>query len=86
MSKRRAEQMKIYRVRGPIFLKANPKCQLGCGRDSAEVHHKARRLRGAFLDESTWLATCFVCHSYIEAHASWARANGFITDYPHLGS
>lgn len=48
---------------------------------STEVHHVAKR-RGAMLnDERHWLAVCRHNHDRIESNKSWARANGYLTNF-----
>ena len=48
---------------------------------ATEIHHVAKR-RGAMLnDERNWLAVCRHNHERIEQHKSWARANGYLTNF-----
>jgi hypothetical protein len=48
-----------------------------CSRQSEHVHHMARR--GPFLlVESTWLAVCPICHTWIETHANVSRQLGLL--------
>lgn len=48
---------------------------------ATEVHHVAKR-RGAMLnDERHWLAVCRHNHERIEQNKSWARANGYLTNF-----
>lgn len=48
---------------------------------ATEVHHVAKR-RGEMLnDERHWLAVCRHNHERIEQNKSWARANGYLTNF-----
>lgn len=48
---------------------------------ATEVHHVAKR-RGEMLnDERNWLAVCRHNHERIEQNKSWARANGYLTNF-----
>lgn len=46
--------------------------------ESVEVHHKAGRLGSNFLDTKTWLAVSREEHEWVHAHASEARARGWL--------
>lgn len=49
-----------------------------CFNRPQDVHHKAGRLGGNFLNESTWLPVCRTCHDWIHAHPKEARALGLL--------
>lgn len=54
---------------------------LFCAPAATEVHHVAKR-RGEMLnDERHWLAVCRHNHERIEQNKSWARANGYLTNF-----
>ncbi len=76
---KRAKQNREYSVRRKAFLLAHPYCMAQCfGSRSCDVHHKAGRLGGNFLNESTWIAVCRSCHDYIHTHPKEARALGLL--------
>lgn len=90
VSKKRARELSVYRVKRERFLAEHDRCEIGpvlhaaditesnCTYSGVEVHHRKRRLGGNLTDESTWLASCPECHRWIETHASTARRLGII--------
>jgi hypothetical protein len=45
---------------------------------SCDIHHKAGRTGGGYLDESTWMAVSREGHDWIHAHPKEAEARGWI--------
>jgi len=78
VSTKRAAELKIYGPRRAAFLLNKPTCEICHIKKSHDVHHKAGRLAGNYLNESTWLAVCRPCHDYIHTHPSLARKQGWI--------
>ena len=87
VSKRRAVEGKIYRAKRGAYLAAHPFCEAGaifmgsftkCKIFACDVHHRAGRLAGNYLDESTWLPVCRPCHDYIHSHPKQARQLGLL--------
>ncbi len=82
---KRAKQNREYSVRRKAFLGVNRICCAGpmlgwnnCSMRSDDVHHRAGRLGGNFLNESTWIAVCRSCHDYIHTHPKEARSLGLL--------
>ena len=70
----------LYGQLRKVFLKKNPKCQVGspeCTSFSSEVHHMAGRGKNTTRVD-TFCATCSPCHKYIHSNPKWARENGFL--------
>lgn len=88
VSEKRQKMNKIYMDMRELFLKEHPICQckirgmghIRCGQMTTEVHHVARRGKN-FLNMTTWLATCFGCHTDIEANPSWAKSQGYLESH-----
>ena len=78
VSDRRREEAKVYAAKRKAFLAARPKCQVCWKAKSKDVHHRAGRHSGNYLNESTWLAVCRHDHDWIHAHPKEARANGWL--------
>jgi hypothetical protein len=92
MSARRQRQAKAYSLLRSAFLKAHPYCQAWAriiaahpeaklpkvGPRSAEVHHKAGRHGGFYLNTDTWLAVSRSAHNWIHDHPKEARALGLL--------
>lgn len=77
-SAKRAKEGAEYRRKRVAYLTRHPTCQ-ACGKRRAEhIHHKAGRHGGKYLDESSWMAVCFLCHNVIHAHPKEARALGYL--------
>lgn len=86
VSDRRRAESAIYLKKRAAFLKAHPVCQvaryipgLNPRARSVDIHHKAGRYGGAYLDESTWLAVCRHAHDWIHSHPRQARERGWLT-------
>lgn len=79
---RSSKQQKLeaaYKVLRETFLDAHPMCQAhlsGCTLKATDIHHKAGR--GEYLlDQSTYLAVCRTCHTYIETHPEESKELSF---------
>lgn len=46
---------------------------------STEVHHKAGRYGGNYLDVTTWAAVCSESHRWIHDNPAQAKAEGWLT-------
>jgi len=76
-SKRKKKDAEYSKLR-ERFLTENPLCMVkvnGCGHGATDVHHK---FSGSdrdtyYLVQSTWLAVCRACHSWIHNHPEEAR-------------
>ena len=77
--KQDAEYLKLrYR-----FLSDNTMCKInvaGCSTKASDIHHTfAGANREAFyLIQSTWMASCRACHSYLHEHPAIAREMGWL--------
>lgn len=77
VSARRAREAREYAKAKVEFLREHPFCEI-CGRRTQDVHHKAGRLGGNFLDRSTWMSLCRLCYDWIHQHPAEARALGWL--------
>jgi hypothetical protein len=69
-------------------LALHPRCAMAiegvCTGWSVDIHEVLSRARGGAivpsdgLDPRDAIACCRSCHSYVEAHPAWARANGWM--------
>lgn len=76
-SEKRIKLDALYKIINTSFLKRNPVCQVkDCGKPSVCTHHKKGRGE-YYLDERTFLATCFLCHRKIEENPDWAKEEGY---------
>lgn len=70
----------LYTVLRESYLKHNQFCKAGlpgCQINATDVHHK--KLRGNYyLDESTFLPVCRICHNFIHANPILSRELGFL--------
>ena len=77
VSNHRKEQLDLYDILGPKYLKKNPICQKCKNAPSDQVHHKKGR-EGWLLTMVKWfMAVCDECHKYIEMHPLEAIQNGW---------
>ena len=81
-SKRKKKDAEYLKLR-ERFLTENPICQIsvaGCMNGATDVHHTyAGSNRDAFyLVQSTWKATCRVCHNWVHEHPEEARILGYL--------
>lgn len=72
-----------YSLARRAFLLAHPRCEvLGpgsvpCGKPASDLHH--RKLRGRYyLDETTWMATCQSCHTWIHENPAISKKLGYL--------
>ena len=85
MSKKRQRQARAYSLLRAAFLKAHPWCAVwdatggyhGTAR-ATEIHHKAGRTGGNYLNTDTWAAVSRDGHRWIHAHPSKARELGLL--------
>lgn len=70
----------LYGILRKSFLRANPSCQMRIkcmGSEATDVHHS--RGRGEYyLDETTFIAGCRECHTWVGDHHAEAEALGFV--------
>ena len=93
MSAKRKGEAREYSRKRKAFLEEHPDCNVWfpawvqgmgywampvCERKSTDVHHKAGRLGGNYLDETTWLPVCRACHNWIHTNPNAARALGLL--------
>jgi hypothetical protein len=79
ISDRRRAEAKEYAEKREAFLRQRPVCERCDRRSSRDVHHKAGRYGGNYLNVATWAALCRHCHDDIHQHPSQARASGWLT-------
>lgn len=87
VSKKRGEQLKIYKSLRQEFLKANPLCQNvdcptlnGHRRTATEVHH-SRGKTGTMLLQVKWFrALCSWCHRWVHDNPNKARVLGLLCE------
>lgn len=78
-SKKRLEELKIYKVLRNDFLKDNKVCRCGrkgCKRRATDVHHKKGRIGWLLNAVEFWLPTARVCHTWINEHPKEAMELG----------
>lgn len=83
MSQKRKKQNEEYLKLRDKFLTENSLCQVnfeGCSHYATQVHHT---YNGAnrdtyFLIQSTWVSTCYSCHSKIHLNPKEARILGLL--------
>lgn len=93
VSKKRARDGKAYSLLRAAFLQAHPFCQAWAkiitaypqaelpqvGPQATDIHHKAGRYGGNYLNTDTWLAVCRPAHVWIHNHPKEARKLGLLT-------
>jgi hypothetical protein len=77
-SAKRAGSAMIYSRKRRQFLTAHPVCERCHTKKATDVHHKAGRLNGNYLNVATWCALCRTCHDWIHTHPSLAREKGWL--------
>jgi hypothetical protein len=83
VSAKRAKKDAEYSKLRERYLTDNPLCMVkvnGCGHGATDVHHK---FSGSdrdtyYLVQSTWLAVCRACHSWIHENPEKARILGYL--------
>ena len=78
VSKRRAGQMVEYSKLRKKLLEEHPICQVCGATPASDCHHKNGRNGKNYLDYSTFLSVCRLCHRMIEDNKSWARSNSYL--------
>lgn len=81
ISDTRQMEGRLYRTKRTKFLTDRPRCEAalpGCGGPSCDVHHRAGRYGGNYLNEATWTAVCRPCHDWIHSHPKDARERGLL--------
>lgn len=78
MSSKRQREAKAYSLLRAAYMKAHPVCQRCGATRSQDVHHKAGRLGGNFLNTDTWAALCRCCHDQVHAHPVESRLTGWL--------
>jgi hypothetical protein len=80
MSAKRRRELPLYRKTSAAFL-ARPENRWcawpGCWLPAECVQHAEGRVGDRYLDESTWLPSCWEHNGYAEDHPDEARAVGF---------
>ena len=76
-SKKRSKENKTYMEVRNDYLNKNPLCEC-CGAIATEIHHKAKRNDGLFMDSNTFMSICSVCHRKVHDNHEWAVKNGYI--------
>jgi hypothetical protein len=78
VSKKRAREGRAYSLLREAFLEAHPICQK-CGNvKSEDIHHKAGRYEGNYLNTDTWAALCRWCHDLCHRYPKEAREQGWL--------
>lgn len=70
---------KALKTAYPVFLKRRPNCEVKspeCTKKATVVHHKKGRGKNEVLDQSTWMASCERCNSWVEQHHAEAEQMG----------
>ncbi len=83
VSKKRAQELKVYHALRSKFLERHPVCQIGrgligCTNLSNDVHHRKGRVGKQLLDRRSWIAVCRPCHARLHDHPKEARKMGWI--------
>lgn len=77
VSDKRKREYPIYMKLRAQFLKEKPTCEVCKSGEATQVHHKKHRGK-YYLDVSTWLSTCNLCHEYIHRNPKWAEEHGYL--------
>jgi len=81
VSEKQKERNRIYTALRTSYLYMHPICEVeGCNFKSRDIHHKydgADRQK-YFLNDSTWMAVCRVCHRWIHEHSIEAKEKGYL--------
>jgi hypothetical protein len=78
MSKKRAQQNRLYMKLRREYLEAHPRCESpwDCGFRATEIHHKRGRVGALLTDVTHWIALCAPCHHYATVNPAEAIACG----------
>ena len=80
VSKKRQEQLTVYKVKQHAFLMANTECAVKskfCTGESTEIHHTKGRENDLLNDVRYFLAICTSCHIFITENSALAADLGF---------
>lgn len=78
VSDKRKREGKVYAKKRLDFLLTHIMCEVGgCNQRATQVHHRFGRYK-FYLDESTWMAVCPRCHTYIETNREWSKERGYL--------
>jgi hypothetical protein len=78
VSKMRAEEMKVYKALRESYLKQYPTCEM-CGKKPAtDIHHRAGRYGGNYLNVHTYAGLCRQCHQWCHDNPKQATQDGWI--------
>ena len=78
ISAKRTHWGRIYAAKRSRFLGAHPVCQRCDAFRSTDIHHTCGRAGGNYCDESTWLALCRFCHTWVHKHPREAREQNLL--------
>lgn len=78
VSKKRAQQNRLYLKLRAEYLEAHPVCgsPWDCRNAATEIHHKRGRVGALLLDVSHWLGLCAPCHRRATVNPAEAIAAG----------
>jgi len=78
VSDKRKREGKEYVCKRLDFLLTHIMCEVeNCDQRATQIHHVRGRYK-FYLDESTWMACCARCHTYIETNREWAKSKGYL--------
>lgn len=80
ISDKKAEELKIYRVKRDAYLKEITECEVReCNKKSTHIHHMNGRIGKNLYDDNMFMAVCNSCHpSKIHENPKWAREQGYL--------
>ena len=76
VSRKRQREGAVYRKKRHHFLTEFPLCEIereGCHKYASDIHHKAGRLQGNYLNQDTWIPAWRHCHDWIHRNPIEAR-------------
>ena len=80
VSKKRAAELKEYKLKRNVFLTLNKRCQCCNFENATDVHHSRGKI-GRLLNETKyWFALCRNCHRQVTDNPIWARAKGLLCE------
>lgn len=77
VSKKRAQQIREYKILRDDFMSMNPFCER-CNRDATENHHKNGRNGLRLLDVEYFMSVCRPCHIFVHQNPKISRENGWL--------
>jgi hypothetical protein len=78
VSKKRASQLREYKVRRLLFLAEHRWCMRCHLRPTTVLHHRRGRRGLRLLDERWWAASCVPCNDFAETHTGEALTEGWM--------